>query len=145
MYQFLKELDKTLLICVESNFNQKNVKIDDTNDISSQNESCNLVEYKKLIEGKRKRANSIPRYDDEKTNKPEEQIRPQLNKKEENFIIYKKQNMINEIEEISKKYYNQLQNINNLNIQLLDEYGRILDLNNTDYSFCLTLQSSYDI
>lgn len=36
-------------------------------------------------------------------------------------------------------------NINNLNIQLLDEYGRILDLNNTDYSFCLTLQSSYDI
>jgi hypothetical protein len=36
-------------------------------------------------------------------------------------------------------------NINNLNIQLLDEYGRILDLNNTDFSFCLTLQSSYDI
>ena len=36
-------------------------------------------------------------------------------------------------------------NINNLNIQLLDEYGRILDLNNTDYSFCLTLQISYDI
>jgi hypothetical protein len=36
-------------------------------------------------------------------------------------------------------------NINNLNIQLLDEYGRILDLNNSDYSFCLTLQTSYDI
>jgi len=36
-------------------------------------------------------------------------------------------------------------NINNLQIQVLDEYGRILDLNNTDYSFCLTLQTSYDI
>lgn len=36
-------------------------------------------------------------------------------------------------------------NINNLNIQILDEYGRILDLNNTDYSFCLTLQTAYDI
>ena len=36
-------------------------------------------------------------------------------------------------------------NINNLQIQVLDEYGRVLDLNNTDYSFCLTLQTSYDI
>jgi hypothetical protein len=36
-------------------------------------------------------------------------------------------------------------NINNLNIQILDEYGRILDLNNSDYSFCLTLQTAYDI
>jgi hypothetical protein len=36
-------------------------------------------------------------------------------------------------------------NITNLQIQVLDEYGRILDLNNTDYSFCLTLQTSYDI
>ena len=36
-------------------------------------------------------------------------------------------------------------NINSLNIQILDEYGRILDLNNSDYSFCLTLQTAYDI
>jgi hypothetical protein len=32
-----------------------------------------------------------------------------------------------------------------LQIQLLDEYGRVLDLNNMDYSFCLTLQSIYDL
>jgi len=32
-----------------------------------------------------------------------------------------------------------------LNIQLLDEYGRIVDLNNMDFSFCLTLVTSYDI
>lgn len=36
-------------------------------------------------------------------------------------------------------------NLNNLTIQLLDEYGRIVDLNNMDYSFCLTLLTVYDI
>lgn len=35
--------------------------------------------------------------------------------------------------------------IQNLTIQLLDPYGRVLDLNNNDYSFCLTMQSIYDI
>jgi hypothetical protein len=36
-------------------------------------------------------------------------------------------------------------NIQNLNIQLLDEYGRVIDLNNMDYSFCLTMTTVYDI
>lgn len=36
-------------------------------------------------------------------------------------------------------------NINSLNIQLLDAYGRVVDLNNMDYSFCLTFQTVYDI
>ena len=35
--------------------------------------------------------------------------------------------------------------IQKLRIQLLDEYGRIVDLHNMDYSFCLTLQSVYDL
>jgi hypothetical protein len=35
--------------------------------------------------------------------------------------------------------------IQKLNIQLLDEYGRIIELNNMDYSFCLTFTSVYDI
>jgi hypothetical protein len=35
--------------------------------------------------------------------------------------------------------------IQNLTIQLLDPYGRVLDLNNNDYSFALTMQSIYDI
>jgi len=35
--------------------------------------------------------------------------------------------------------------IQKLQIQLLDEYGRILDLNNMDYSFCLSLQTIYDL
>ena len=36
-------------------------------------------------------------------------------------------------------------NIQNISIQLLDEYGRVLDINNMDYSFCLTLVTAYDI
>jgi hypothetical protein len=36
-------------------------------------------------------------------------------------------------------------NIQNINIQLLDEYGRVLDINNMDYSFCLTLITAYDL
>jgi hypothetical protein len=36
-------------------------------------------------------------------------------------------------------------NLTTMNIQLLDEYGRIVDLNNMDYSFCLTLTVVYDL
>jgi hypothetical protein len=32
-----------------------------------------------------------------------------------------------------------------MNIQLLDEYGRIVDINNMDFSFCITLTTIYDI
>lgn len=36
-------------------------------------------------------------------------------------------------------------NINKLQIQLLDEYGRTLDFNNMDFSFCLTMEVIYDL
>ena len=36
-------------------------------------------------------------------------------------------------------------NIQNLTIQLLDEYGRVVDLNHMDYSFCLTFTTAYDL
>ena len=36
-------------------------------------------------------------------------------------------------------------NLQTMNIQLLDEYGRIVDLNNMDFSFCLTLVTVYDL
>jgi hypothetical protein len=36
-------------------------------------------------------------------------------------------------------------NIQTLNIQLVDEFGKVVFLNNMDYSFCLTLTSIYDI
>jgi hypothetical protein len=35
--------------------------------------------------------------------------------------------------------------IQKMQIQLLDEYGRILDFNNMDFSFCLTFQTVYDL
>jgi len=35
--------------------------------------------------------------------------------------------------------------IQKLQVQLLDEYGRILNLNNMDYSFCLSFQTVYDL
>ena len=35
--------------------------------------------------------------------------------------------------------------VKKLQVQLLDEYGRILDLNNMDYSFCLSFQTIYDL
>jgi hypothetical protein len=34
-------------------------------------------------------------------------------------------------------------NISTMNIQLLDEFGRIINLNNMDYSFCLSIESLY--
>jgi hypothetical protein len=35
--------------------------------------------------------------------------------------------------------------IQKLNIQLLDEYGRVINLNNMDYSLCLCFQTIYDL
>ena len=36
-------------------------------------------------------------------------------------------------------------NIQTMNVQLLDEYGRIVNLNNMDFSFCVTLTTVYDL
>jgi hypothetical protein len=44
----------------------------------------------------------------------------------------------------TREYYGPV-NIQNITIQLLDDYGRIVDLNNMDYSFCLSMQTVYDI
>ena len=44
----------------------------------------------------------------------------------------------------SREYFGPV-NIKNFQIQLLDEYGRIVDLNYMDLSFCLTLTIAYDI
>lgn len=43
-----------------------------------------------------------------------------------------------------RKYYGPV-NLYKMQIQLLDEYGRIVNLNGMDYSFCLTLQTAYDV
>lgn len=45
----------------------------------------------------------------------------------------------------SKRHYFGPVNITKLKIQLLDEYGQIIDLNNMDFSFSITLQTAYNI
>lgn len=44
----------------------------------------------------------------------------------------------------SRQYFGPV-NIQKLNVQLLDEYGRILNLNNMDYSFSLVYQCIYNL
>jgi hypothetical protein len=43
-----------------------------------------------------------------------------------------------------RKYFGPV-DIQKLKIQLIDEYGRILDMNNADFSFCITLKMLYDL
>jgi hypothetical protein len=45
---------------------------------------------------------------------------------------------------IARDYFGPV-NLQNLNIQLLDEYGRVVDLNYMDFSFCINLTSIYDV
>jgi hypothetical protein len=49
-----------------------------------------------------------------------------------------------EIKTIPREYFGPV-TLQRFNIQLLDEYGRIIDLNNLDYSFNITLTTTYDI
>ena len=44
----------------------------------------------------------------------------------------------------AREYFGPI-NLQNMTVQVLDEYGRNLDLNNMDFSFCLTLTTGYDI
>jgi hypothetical protein len=59
-----------------------------------------------------------------------------------NFTIFTENNL--NIVTYPRIYFGPV-NIQNLSIQLLDEYGRVVDLNNMDFSFCLTFQTAYDI
>lgn len=43
----------------------------------------------------------------------------------------------------AREYYGPV-NINKLSFQLLDEFGRVLNLHNMDYSFCLTFETVFD-
>lgn len=56
---------------------------------------------------------------------------------------YLSQNNFNLIT-VPRQYFGPV-DIQKLQIQLLDEYGRVLNLNNMDYSFCLTFQTIYDL
>lgn len=57
-----------------------------------------------------------------------------------NILLQNNLSIIN----IPRDYFGPV-NIRNFQIQLLDEYGRVVDLNYMDFSFCLTMTISYDI
>lgn len=59
-----------------------------------------------------------------------------------NFNIFTQNNL--GIVSTPREYFGPI-HLQTMNIQLLDEYGRILDLNNMDFSFCLTLTTVYDL
>jgi hypothetical protein len=58
------------------------------------------------------------------------------------FSIFSQSNFL--LTTTPRQYFGPV-DIQKLQIQLLDEYGRILNLNNMDYSFCLTFQTIYDL
>jgi hypothetical protein len=59
----------------------------------------------------------------------------------QNYIL---EQVNNQIVAPIREYFGPV-NINNLNIQLVDEFGRFVELNNMDYSFTLSLTTVYDI
>lgn len=58
------------------------------------------------------------------------------------YKIFSKDNF--SILTLPREYFGPV-NLNSLNIQLLDEYGRVVDLNNMDFSFTLNLSILYDV
>ena len=90
-----------LIFILKGGMNQCIVKIED--DKHNSNEVCNLIEYNKLIENKKIKKMQNSYMDSEQiTSNIQEQ--PKLSKKEESFIIYKKQKMIADIEDIICNY-----------------------------------------
>lgn len=57
-----------------------------------------------------------------------------------NNLIQNNLNLVND----PRAYFGPV-NIRNFQIQLLDEYGRVVDLNYMDFSFCLSMTINYDI
>lgn len=59
-----------------------------------------------------------------------------------NFFTLSQDNFL--LSSISREYFGPI-NLQTMNIQLLDEYGRIVDLNNMDFSFSIVLSTVYDL
>jgi hypothetical protein len=58
------------------------------------------------------------------------------------FTTFEQNNLL--LVTTSRQYFGPV-DIQKIQVQLLDEYGRILNLNNMDYSFCLTFQTIYNL
>jgi hypothetical protein len=69
-------------------------------------------------------------------------ILARISMNQNNFSVLEQNNL--NLVTTPREYFGPI-NLYSMNIQLLDEYGRILNLNNMDFSFCLTLITVYDI
>lgn len=69
-------------------------------------------------------------------------ILARISMNQNNFSVLEQNNL--NLVTTPREYFGPI-NLYSMNIQLLDEYGRILNLNNMDFSFCLTLTTVYDI
>ena len=90
-----------LIMIIKGGFNQCIVKMDD--DIDNCNYASNLIEYQKLIENNKRKPTTNSYIDSEQISRNIQEI-PRLSKKEANFINYKKQKMINDIDNIMCDY-----------------------------------------
>ena len=100
--QCIVKIEDDKIIYNNNDINNIN-NISNINNINNFNEVCNLIEYNKLIENKKIKKMPKSYTDSEQITSNLQEI-PRLSKKEENFIIYKKQKMINNIEDIISNF-----------------------------------------
>ena len=118
-----------LIYIIQGKFNQSTLNLEQSNDI------YNSIEYKKIIENL-SQIKSEPKHKKTKNQKHNEyneqhnedekitthdHVKPQLSKKDETFIIYKKHEMVNDINNLINKYKLLKQEIVNMsNYPILD-------------------------
>lgn len=100
-----------LIHIIQGYFHKKNLNLEDCNDI------YNSIEYNKFLKDKTfnnkftnsydgisNQSNHSITNDNYETITTKEHIKPQLNNKEKNFILYKKEKMLNEVDELISTY-----------------------------------------
>lgn len=133
-----------IISIIKGEFNQSIIKFDNYNSDGSGDGSggfdydiYNTIEYKKMIEGKKfqrqqyvdsdsnnnggsRNGNNYNNIDSENISRTEQE-KPKLTKKELNFVLYKKQKMIDDISDILSKYTILKKEINAFKEELLLE------------------------
>jgi len=102
-----------LIFIIKGGINQCIIILNDNNNEHNiNNDVCNIIEYNKLIDSKKKQLqykdninniNNINNIYHEKISTIENEL-PKLSKKENNFVLYKKQKMITDVDELISNY-----------------------------------------
>ena len=120
-----------LIYIIQGHFHKKYLNLEDCNDI------YNSIEYNKFIKDKKLEKKGTNGYD-ELNNKnhlydninTSEHIKPQLSNKEKSFILYKKEKMLNDVDELIKMYSILKKEITVFKKSNDDTYKNIDELNN---------------